>query len=257
MCYHSVVLPPADGARVFRSRRRVRLSDADAAGRLRLDAAARYIQDVATDDVADARLDDGDNVWIVRRTEIEVRAPFQGDQFVELATWSGGFGPRWAARRTRIDGDRAGRLEAETTWVLVNGRTMRPALVPETYRHVYGDGAGRRVSVKLQLAPDAPAGASRAPWPVRASDVDILGHVNNAVYWQAVEEALGAETGGFAGRAVLEHRRPVDRGDQVELCAELTGRELRVWLLTDGAAAAVAELVSDPGASLGIARPVV
>ena len=45
--------PPPDRGRVFRSGRRVRLSDADPTGRLRLDACARYLQDVGNDDTAD------------------------------------------------------------------------------------------------------------------------------------------------------------------------------------------------------------
>ena len=240
------MLPPADGARVFRSRRRVRLSDADADGRLRLDAAARYIQDVATDDVADAGIDDGENVWIVRRTVIEVHRQLRHDQSVELATWSGGFGPRWAARRTRIEDGGGGHVEAETTWVLVDGRTMRPARVPDAYRRVYGDVPGRQVAVKLRLDADVAPEAACTPWPIRSTDVDILGHVNNAVYWQAVEEALAGRAGGFRGRAVLEHRRPVDRGDTVELRTLDSGAALRVWLVTGGSAAAVAELVPSP-----------
>jgi hypothetical protein len=41
---------PADG-RVYAGRRRIRLADTDASGRLRLDAIARFLQDLAIDDV--------------------------------------------------------------------------------------------------------------------------------------------------------------------------------------------------------------
>ena len=40
--------------RRFGADRPIRLSDADAAGRLRHDAIARYLQDIAADDVLDA-----------------------------------------------------------------------------------------------------------------------------------------------------------------------------------------------------------
>ena len=46
----------------------MRLGDVDPSGRLRLDAIARYLQDVASDDAADAGLDTG---WVARRTLIE------------------------------------------------------------------------------------------------------------------------------------------------------------------------------------------
>jgi acyl-ACP thioesterase len=81
------------------------------------------------------------------------------------------------------------------------------------------------------------------PWPLRASDVDLHGHVNNTVYWQAIEHLL------FSGgpdvrrplRARLDFRDPIDLGDPLELA--VTGDELRldVAFLTAGRVKAVAE----------------
>ena len=217
--------PPGPG-RLFRAERRVRLSDMDASGRLRLDAVARYLQDVAGDDVADAGWASDEHVWVVRRTELELAAPFAGDESVELATWCSGVGASAAARRTTIAGNRGGRVEAEVVWIHL-GRDLSPLRLPQRFHDVYTPAAeGQGVSTKLTLrAPDD--GATR-PWPLRATDVDLLGHVNNAVYWSAVEEALWP-----VGRAVLEYRKPIDLGDAVELAAGdgrlafLVGGELR------------------------------
>ena len=52
--------------------------------------------------------------------------------------------------------------------------------------------AGRPVSTKLAL-PDPPADAGRVPWALRSTDLDANGHVNNAVYWQAVEDWCARE----------------------------------------------------------------
>jgi acyl-ACP thioesterase len=76
------------------------------------------------------------------------------------------------------------------------------------------------VSTRLEL-PDPPSGAARTPWPLRLSDVDLLGHVNNAAYWHAVEQAL-ARWGPDPARplrAELDYRSPIDLGDSVELVA--------------------------------------
>ena len=54
-------------------------------------------------------------------------------------------------------------------------------------RAVQRRGRGRPVSTKLEL-PDPPADAARVPWALRSTDLDANGHVNNAVYWQAVED---------------------------------------------------------------------
>jgi acyl-ACP thioesterase len=197
-------------SRVYRAERRIRLSDMDAGGRLRLDAVARYLQDVASDDVADAGWSSDEHVWVVRRTELEIAAPFAGDEAVELATWCSGTGASAAARRTTIAGDRGGRIEAEVVWIHLD-RDLQPARLPQRFHDVYAASAeGRGVSTRL--ARRGPVEGDARPWPLRATDVDLLGHVNNAVYWSAVEETLWP-----LEHAVLEYRRPIDLDDAVEL----------------------------------------
>ena len=61
------------------------------------------------------------------------------------------------------------------------------------------------------------------------TDVDRLGHVNNAAYWAPVEEVFAGRLGGRL-RAVLEYRKPVDLGERVELAVD--GDHL--WLVVDG-----------------------
>jgi acyl-ACP thioesterase len=46
------------------------------------------------------------------------------------------------------------------------------------------------------------------------SDVDLHGHVNNAVHWQAVEDVLPV-TGRL--RAELDYRQPIDLGEELQL----------------------------------------
>jgi acyl-ACP thioesterase len=200
-------------SRVFRASRRVRLSDVDGNGLLRLDAVARYLQDVATDDIADAGWGEHDNLWIVRRTRIQVVEPLSSVETVELATWCSGMAASAAARSTSLTGDRGGLIETETIWIHLDA-SGRPARHDERFHELYGPAAaGRRASTRLQLG-DPPADAARHPWPLRRTDIDQLGHVNNAAYWAAVEEVL--EPGG-TGEALLEYRQPLELGDRVEL----------------------------------------
>ena len=240
--------PPADG-RVYRMQRRIRLVDTSATGRLRFDAAARYVQDVATDDVADAGIDDGDYVWIVRRAVLQVVSPFHEDTEVRVATWSGGLGARWATRRTSIDGDAGGHIETETLWAFVHAETLKLARLPAVYHTVYGDAIrDAAVSGKLLLPQHSPEDARRVEWPLRVTDIDILGHVNNAVYWAVVESEL-ADPDGFRGSAVVEYRQPIDLQTKVVLRVQARAGGFLMWFVADGAVAAVAQVdrVAPPG----------
>jgi acyl-ACP thioesterase len=247
-----VTLPPRPVAgRVFEAQRRVRLSDTDAAGRLRLDAVARYLQDVAADDVADAGWAADEHVWVVRRTLLDVPRPFLGDEEVDLATWCSGVGAAAAARRTSLVGDRGGAIEAESVWIHLD-RELRPARLGQRFRSVYAPAAeGRGVSTRFSLAAP-PADSTRAPWPLRATDVDLLGHVNNAAYWAAVEEvAVGRLREPL--RAELEYRQPIDLGETVEIVSARCGGE--VWLVVDSTVRAAAAVGQRGSIQTARARP--
>ena len=63
---------PAQGRVFTPPERAVRSTDATPTGRLRLDAVARYLQEAAEDDLADARLRER-TVWLVRRFALAIR----------------------------------------------------------------------------------------------------------------------------------------------------------------------------------------
>jgi acyl-ACP thioesterase len=206
---------PASG-RTFASRRRVRLSDMDVRGRLRLDAVARYLQDIAIDDVQETGWGLPEHLWFIRSIRIDVVSPFLEDRDVELVTWCSGIAAIAAGRRWSVSGDRGGRIEVDSVWIHL-GPDERPARLEgfDVYAEATG---GRRVSTRLEL-PDPPADGVRSPWPLRVTDVDLHGHVNNAAYCQAVEEQL-ARSGSSSSeplRALLDYRQPIDVDDEVSI----------------------------------------
>ena len=201
--------------RTYASRRRVRLSDRDARGRLRLDAVARYLQDVAIDDVQETGWGVPEHLWFVRRVQVDVVTPFLDDAEVELTTWCSGVAALAAGRRWSVAGDAGGRIEVDSVWIHLDA-DGNPARIDRfgPYSEAGGD---RRVSTRFELP--VPADGSRTSWPLRAADVDVHGHVNNTVYWQAVEElwpTLGVDPRAPL-RAELDFRRPLDAGEALEL----------------------------------------
>jgi acyl-ACP thioesterase len=181
--------------------------------RLRLDAVARFLQDIAIDDVQETGWGLPDHLWFVRSIRIDVLEPLVGDREVELSTWCSGMAAIAAGRRWSLAGDRGGKIEVDSVWIHLDA-DERPARIVDF--GVYAEAAGdRHVSTKLAL-PYPPPDAPRLTWPLRTIDVDLHGHVNNAVHWQAVEHALPV-TGPV--RAELDYRHPIDLGDEVELAA--------------------------------------
>ncbi len=204
-------LPRPARGRTFSARRRVRLSDMDESGRLRLDAVARFLQDIAIDDVQETGWGIPEHLWFVRSILIDVLEPFVGDSEVELTTWCSGVAAIAAGRRWSLRGDAEGHIEVDSVWIHLDA-DQRPARIGDF--GVYGEAAGdRHVSTKLSL-PDPPEGTPRTSWPLRATDVDLHGHVNNAIHWQAVEHALSV-TGRL--RAELDYREPIDLGEGIEI----------------------------------------
>ena len=223
-------------ARRFSAQRPIRLSDTDATGRLRLDAVARYLQDIAADDVLDAGWAPDEHIWVVRRTNLDVTRPFIEDTAVELETWCSGTGASAALRSTTLTGDRGGRIDAEMTWINL-GPDLRPVRLEERFLAVYGESAaGRRAPTRFEL-PAPPDTATSFAWQVRATDVDRLQHVNNAAYWAPVEELLGTRL-HEPFRATLEYRQPLDFGDGVDV--RTAGDEL--WFTVAGQVHAAAIL---------------
>jgi acyl-ACP thioesterase len=239
-------LPRPAGGRVFTGRRRIRLADMDASGRLRLDAIARFLQDLAIDDVQETGWGTPRHLWFVRRIRVDVLAPFLEDRLVDLETWCSGVATIAAGRRWSLVGDRGGRAEVDSVWIHL-GPDGRPERIGDF--GVYGAAAaGRRVSARPEL-PDPPGDAERRRWPLRAADVDQHGHVNNAVYWQAVEEVLAAN--GPDPRAPfgasLDYRDPLDLGDELELAVALDGTAVTVGFVTQAGVRAIGAVEPLPG----------
>jgi acyl-ACP thioesterase len=232
---------PASG-RVFDTSYRVRLSDMDAGGRVRLDALARYLQDAATDDVEETGWGAPEHLWVLRSVRMDVVAPLLDDREVAVATWGSGFTALAAARRWSLAGDGGGSIEVDSVWIHL-GPDGRPARIGEGFDAYREAAEGRSASTRLTL-PDPPSDAALCAWPLRVTDLDLMGHVNNAVYWKAVEDRLrvGGPDPRSPLRARLDYRHPIDLGERVELAEFSDAGGHGIAFVADGTVKAVALL---------------
>ena len=237
----TALVAPRPGGRTFTAEVVAGLGDAAPGGRVRLDALARWLLDVAYRDVGAAGLLD-DGTWIVRRLRIRVECFPRFDERCELVTFCSGVGAVLAERRTTIRGNAGAHVEAVALWEHLEpgGEGLRAP--SDAYRDVYGTSAGdRRVRARLFHDASPPPGAPVREFAFRAADLDLAEHVNNAVYWGALEELLaGADEPAVPFDAEIEHRGPGDAGP-----ATIAGTPAAAWVL-DPAGATLATIREVP-----------
>jgi len=216
------------GGRQVEATRRVRLGDVSASGRLRLDALAAYLQDVAADDVDEVGIP---GAWVLRRVVLRLGELPRFREDARLVTFCSGTGSRWAERRTTVFVGARVAVESVALWVYID-ESGRPAPLEEWFRQFYAVAANdRKVSGRLRHGPP-PADASRRAWLLRTTDFDVLAHVNNAASWHAVEEEIARVAKGrrLTG-AEIEYRAPIDPEDKLDLVTEVATDQLSCWLM--------------------------
>jgi acyl-ACP thioesterase len=218
--FTELVAAPEHG-RVFAQAMRPGLADCAPSGRIRLDALARWLQDVAYADVEDAGLAQG-AVWVVRRTRLSVIRFPRFAEHLTVNTFCSGLGRMWAERRTTIaPAEGTGtEVEAVSLWVHLDPVSWRPVSFRDAELAVYGEAAaGRRVSARLRHPAPGSAGEILR-WKFRATECDIAGHVNNAAYWQPLEEELLQNPPEPEQLdAEIEYRTPSQPGEKIVLRA--------------------------------------
>jgi acyl-ACP thioesterase len=230
---------PERGRR-FATSFRVRLGDVDGRDEMHLETFGRFLQDVAVDDVRDSGASEFEGVWVVRRYDLALtELPSFGDT-VDMVTFCSGFGPCWAERRTSITSGSEPVAEAVGLWVFADRAGGRPLPLREEFFGLYGEAAGGR-RVSSRLAHSRPrAGVTSRPWALRARDLDLLDHVNNARALEAVEDEAALRRPDDRIESVsIEFRGALERDADVELLSEMRrssaeGAELAMWLVTEG-----------------------
>lgn len=235
-----VMVPVPTVGRTFSQTRPVRLGDASPGGRLRFDALARMLQDVANDD-ASAVSADGQS-WVVRRVAIEVHQPGVYGEMLTLATFAGGIGGRWAQRRTSIRGDCGANIEVAALWVHLDMKTLRPKVLDPDFVAAYAEAAGGR-TVRARLQHDDPLTPGGEFYGVRFVDFDVMGHMNNAAYWNAVEEELSVRRElRYPMRAEMEYRQGIESHNVVRLTTSSHDNGFSLWFVEDATTFASAKV---------------
>lgn len=239
--------------REFHWRLGVRSYEWDAWGQVSSAVMLRYFEQSAVGAAADAgygkefhrRYNSG---WVIRRMTLLMHSPMRGGDELELVTWISHFARVRGGREYRVHNAESGKLVATglAEWVYVNRDTLAPMAIP------------RELAIDFST-PGAPIYTYSIP-PVREleeqegrefqvervaqwHEADSLGHVNNAIYadWlddalRAASDRLGPSTGELRARGLqlrgeaysLDYKRAAVPGDQLVISTQLTGMEGRL-----------------------------
>jgi acyl-ACP thioesterase len=220
--------------RTFTAERRVRLGDSAPSGRVRFDAIARYLQDVAEDDANDAGWPKSIG-WLLRRCVVHVRRFPSVGEGLQLVTFCSGTAQKWAERTTMLTGNAGGSVQATAVWIAVDAQSGRPTRLGELFERLYAPSAdGHRASARLSIPPPtAQALAQARNWPIRSTDLDLWGHVNNAISWAAVEDAIHP-LDWLPVRAEVEHNEAINLSDAPLLAEAASDAGCDAWLVAAG-----------------------
>ncbi|MGC4933973.1 acyl-[acyl-carrier-protein] thioesterase [Gordonia sp. DT30] len=248
-----------DGARHFEAGYRIRTGDVDQQMRVRLDAVARYLQDVANDNIDATDFGDTDPFWIVRRTVIDVIRPFSWPAAITAQRWCGALSTRWTNMRVRLTAEHetnrfnpqprpAGLIETEAFWINVNDLGMPSRLSDEAFEMLSSMTDVHRLRWKPMNPETAPApellDLPDREHVLRSTDFDPFKHLNNAAYLEAIEDELIDHPDLIDGphRTVIEYLRPIVPGTPLTLRRVREPDRLLVWMMVPAGEDAPGEL---------------
>lgn len=226
MSLDKIMMPVPDGhPDVFDREWPLRVGDIDRKGRLRLDAAARHIQDIGQDQLREMGFEETHPLWIVRRTMVDFIRPIEFQDMLRLRRWCSGTSNRWCEMRVRIDGRKGGLIESEAFWININRETQMPSRISDDFL----EGLHRTTSVDRLRWKSYLKAASRDDaveiheFPVRVTDIDLFDHMNNSVYWSVIEDYLASRPELLQAplRVTIEHEAPVALGDKLEIISHV------------------------------------
>ncbi|MEZ5210249.1 acyl-[acyl-carrier-protein] thioesterase [Gordonia sp. (in: high G+C Gram-positive bacteria)] len=236
------------GARFFDADYRVRTGDVDQEMRVRLDGLARYLQDVANDNIDMTDFDGSDPFWIVRRTVIDVLEPITWPADFHAERWCGALSTRWTDMRVRLTSTSEtnrfnpeprpnGLIESVGFWINVNDQGMPSRISDEALKILSEMTDEHRLRWKSLNPEQAPA-ADEVELPdrehvLRSTDFDPFRHLNNAAYLEAIEDELvdHPDLLDAPHRLVIEYLRPITPGTPITLRRKRIDDCLYVWML--------------------------
>lgn len=184
--------------RQYTRRFRVRHYELDSFGHVNNAVYVNYMQEAAIEASTDAGFspewygEQGTN-WVIRRLCVRYLLPARYNDELEVTTWISEVRRATATREYMITrgGDRARIARARAQWVYLNSSTGRLSRIPpEIAAEFAPTGEEEELGIRIQKAEKTEeAFRYRTRRRVQTFELDILQHVNHAVYLNWIEQA--------------------------------------------------------------------
>jgi len=177
---------------------RVRFDEATPDGLAKTSALLGYLQDVAWrhSEVLGfprAWYRERGLAWVVRAIDVTLAAPIHDGDELRVSTRIAGFRRVTARRRSELraaDGAKIGDVTVD--WAMTDGRA--PTRIPADFTSVPGIDLSPFAPTRVDLSP-APPGAVELRLVPRLRELDPVGHLNNGVYLDWLDEAVAVAGG--------------------------------------------------------------
>ena len=228
----------------------LRWMDFDRYGRIQPAAVLDIFQDIATLHATtigigrDALLAKG-VVWVVVRTKMELVRNPEHFQTVTVRTWPHTL-TRFSFLRDFTMSDEEGNIlvKASQEWVLMNVAARKFASVKDYYQGSNDFCEDRVFPKKARKAPDFDE-ANRPARLITAaySDIDVNGHVNNALYANFIVNALNPDPNGVLKTLQIDYRYEVRPEEPITMLTRVEDDRVLIKGVTDDGTTAFASVI--------------
>lgn len=190
-----------------------------------LQYAATYASDIAGMD--STWYTDNRTAWVLRGLRAEYLHPAYENEVIDIETWLSDVrrvrGNREYVLRRPKDGQLIARAQAD--WVYVDRASLAPLRIPAEALAQFKHEPGTASGMGLWLAGEPLGEVYLHERSVQHHELDMMRHVNNAVYFEWFEQAYAEATGevpaSIAGNAI-EFMRSAQLGDSVVIRTQRT-----------------------------------
>lgn len=169
------------------------------------------------------------SVWVIHQMTLEHLRPIRYDDELAITTWLSDMGRVRSHREYLALDDRTGEIVARgrAHWAHLDRQNLFPARIPASILEQFAPDGVRaipRLEPRLYPPPAHPI-ERRAARRVQHYEADSMQHVNNAIYYDWIEETIADNVPLrlCIRRHDIEYMRGALPGDAVEIVTRLTG----------------------------------